>query len=114
MTEDESAEVARDGDDDADEVRNAGSAGESDEARRPRIACDPGRPTRKEFLDHRCTHWPFRSWCKHCVRGRAVCSPHRKKDQEAKDFAQDGRVPTLSMDHCFLGSETRQLLRIHS
>ena len=101
----ESAEVALDGDDGAEEVRIAGCAEESNEARRPRIACDPGRPTRQEFLDHRCTHWPFRSWCKHCVRGRAVCSPHRKKSQEAKDFAQDGRVPTLSIDHCFLGSE---------
>ena len=34
-----------------------------------------------------------------------MSSPHRKKNQEAKDFAQDGRVPTLSIDHCFLGSE---------
>ena len=34
-----------------------------------------------------------------------MCSPHKKKSQEAKDFAQDGRVPTLSIDHGFLGSE---------
>jgi hypothetical protein len=100
-----SADVNQDGGDSAEQPRDAGGAEESEEARRPTVACDPGRPTRREFLARRCTHWPFRSWCKHCVRGRPVCSPHRKKNQEAKDFAQDGRVPTLTIDHCFLGSE---------
>ena len=101
----EGSEVNRYEDGSAEQPRDAEGAEESEEARRATVACDPGRPTRREFLTHRCTHWPFRSWCKHCVRGRAVCSPRRKKNQEAKDFAQDGRVPTLSIDHCFLGSE---------
>ena len=39
------------------------------------------------------------------MRGRAVGSPHRRKAQEAREFAEGGRVPTLSIDHCFLGSE---------
>ena len=31
--------------------------------------------------------------------------PAQTKNHKAKDFAQDGRVPTLSIDHCFLGIE---------
>ena len=39
------------------------------------------------------------------MRGRAVSSPHRRKTGERKEDAQEARVPTVSMDHCFLGSE---------
>ena len=30
----------------------------------------PEMPTRSESLDHCVTHYPHRSWCKHCVEGR--------------------------------------------
>ena len=101
----------RTGDEDDRQEQAQEEAEEEDEesgasdGRRPAIACDPGRPTQQELLEHRCTHWPFRSWCRHCVRGRAMASPHRKKSAEAREFAEGGRVPTLSLDHCFLGSE---------
>ena len=78
---------------------------DAQEGRRPVIACDPGRPTREEFNTHRCTHWPFRAWCRHCVRGRGIASPHRTHTGENKEFREEGRVPTISLDHCFLGSE---------
>ena len=78
---------------------------DAQEGREPVIACDPGRPTREEFLYHRCTHWPFRAWCKHCVRGQPIASPHRSKKEEKREFLGEGRVPTISLDHCFLGSE---------
>ena len=78
---------------------------DAQEGREPVIACDPGRPTREEFLYHRCTHWPFRAWCRHCVRGRAIASPHRSKKEDKREFLGEGRVPTISLDHCFLGSE---------
>ena len=76
---------------------------EEDEVRTPRVPHDPGRPTRKELAEHLPLHWPFRSWCRHCVRGRAVSSPHKRRTDEDRDFGR-GRIPTLSMDHCFLGS----------
>ena len=38
------------------------------------------------------------------VRGRGVASPHKSRSQEDKEFPQ-GRNPTISIDHCFLGSE---------
>ena len=84
------------------------SAGEVDgEARVPVVSCDPGRPTRREMFEHQCTHWPFRSWCRHCVRGRATASPHRRRTADTREFAQDRRVPTISFDHCFLGDGER-------
>ena len=77
---------------------------EEEEARPPRVPHDPGRPTRKELAEHLCIHWPFRSWCRHCVCGRAVASPHRSRTEEDREFGR-GRIPTISLDHCFLGSK---------
>ena len=42
-----------------------------------RVAPDPGLPTQSEIDEHNVDHWPYRSWCEHCVRGRAVGEPHR-------------------------------------
>ena len=80
------------------------SDSEVEEARAVRRPHDPGRPTRKEIEEHLPLHWPFRSWCRHCVRGRGVASPHKSRSDEDREFSQ-GRVPTISLDHCFLGSE---------
>jgi hypothetical protein len=62
------------------------------------------KPTKREVLEHLPTHWPFRSWCKHCLAGRAVGSHHQARSDEDREFARSG-APTISMDHCFLGSE---------
>ena len=58
----------------------------------------PYQPTQKEIDDHNPTHLPYRSWCRHCVRGRGKSLPHRHLDAE-----QDHTVPTVSLDYCFLG-----------
>ncbi len=60
----------------------------------------PTSPSREEFERHMVTHVPFRSWCVHCVRGRAVASPHKK----AKDKEGD-RLPVISLDYMFMGSK---------
>ena len=31
----------------------------------------PRAPTRQDMEEHAVTHWPFRAWCDHCVRGKA-------------------------------------------
>ena len=74
-----------------------------EEARELRTPHNPGKPTKKEIEDHLPLHWPFRSWCRHCVLGRAVSSPHRARTEADREFARE-RIPTISMDHCFLGS----------
>ena len=76
---------------------------EVEEERQPRTPHDPGRPTKEEERRHMLHHWPFRAWCRHCVRGRAIGSPHRAKTDDDREFGRS-RVPTLSMDHCFLGT----------
>ena len=48
-------------------------------------------------------HWPFRAWCRYCVLGRAVSSPHKTKTEDEKEFGRS-RIPTISLDHCFLGT----------
>ena len=32
---------------------------------------DPLLPSEKDVQEHQVTHLPFRSWCPHCVKGRA-------------------------------------------
>ena len=77
--------------------------GEEDQARQPRLPHDPGRPTKREIAEHCVSHWPFRSWCRHCVCGRAVGKPLRSRSDEDRDFGRE-RILTISLDYCFLGS----------
>ena len=37
---------------------------------RAKASAVPQAPTRKDLEEHLITHWPFRNWCDHCVRGR--------------------------------------------
>ena len=75
----------------------------ADEVRQPKLPHNPGRPTKKAIREHCVSHWPFRSWCRHCVCGRAVSSPHKTRTEADREFGRE-RIPTLSMDHCFLGT----------
>ena len=50
-----------------------------------------------EEREHNLTHAAFRSWCPHCVRGRARNAPHKQISRDAD------AVPTLSFDYGFLG-----------
>ena len=79
------------------------SAMRADEVRRPRLPHNPGRPTKQEIAEHCVTHWPFRSWCRHCVMGRASASPHRSRTEVDREFSRE-RIPTISVDHCFMGT----------
>ncbi len=36
----------------------------------PKALPDPYQPTKEEVDQHNLTHLPYRSWCRHCVRGR--------------------------------------------
>ncbi len=54
------------------------------------------RPSDKEVEDHERTHLPFRSWCPHCVMGRAKSHPHWKQDKEKTG------VPVISLDYYYM------------
>ncbi len=47
-----------------------------------KVSPDPGEPTVSQIEDHRaCGHWPFRSWCPECIRGRGGCEQHRRRTE---------------------------------
>ena len=61
---------------------------------------DPGKPTQREVDEHEISHYPFRSWCPYCVKGKAVSCPHRSRDHRDEGLLETG-VPTVSLDYCW-------------
>ena len=60
-----------------------------------RMANDPKQPTVQEYEAHRCTHQPYRSWCKWCVQGRCRGQPH-------KPSQTGSTTPRICMDYFFI------------
>ena len=52
------------------EDREVKDRAEVDEVRKPNPAARPYTPTKAEVYEHEVTHLPYRTWCKHCVKGR--------------------------------------------
>ena len=67
-------------------------------ARKVKKVQDPREPTKEERVEHELTHLPYRSWCRHCVRGRGKQMPHH-------EGAQDTNMSEVHMDFAFLGRE---------
>ena len=57
---------------------------EFDEGRNPEELASPEGPSKHERETHNLTHIPFRSWCEHCVKGRARKKAHKKRNPEIK------------------------------
>ena len=71
----------------------------NEEAEEP--ACVRGeKPSDAEIRAHNLKHLPFRSWCPHCVRGKAVAGIHRRKEQD-----RESAIPIVSIDYAFLKSK---------
>ena len=68
-----------------------------EDARAPVRVMDPKKPKHDEVEEHKLTHLPFRSWCRHCVHGRGVEAAHRKLDRE------ESQVNEVHCDFMFLG-----------
>ncbi len=64
---------------------------ESEEARQSKGLPCGIKPSQKMIDDHERTHLPFRSWCKHCVMGRAQEHPHRKIEKEDRRKSERGK-----------------------
>ena len=60
---------------------------------------DPRLPSKDEQQEHELTHLPFRSWCRHCVKGRGKEEPCRRKE------GVDGGLPEVHVDYMFMGEE---------
>ena len=75
-----------------------------EEGREPKTMRIPKKVTKEERDAHEATHMPFRSWCRHCVRGRARNMQHTKGDEGDKD----NKIPRVSMDYFFMSEEDRK------
>ncbi len=62
---------------------------------RLRIPRDPGLPTDYEIAEHNVSHVDYKSWCKHCVRGRGREILHRRLKERER------MRPMVSWDYCF-------------
>ena len=60
-------------------------------------------PTEAELEEHMVTHLPFRSWCSHCVKGRAVAGKHQKNV-----LKPESTISTVHMDYCYMVKEGEQ------
>ena len=56
----------------------------------------PFQPTLSQYLDHCVTHYPYQSWCPHCIEGKGREFGHSTRAKEQSD------VPTVSFDYAFL------------
>ena len=54
---------------------------DGEEQRQPKIPKVPKGPTKKERQEHEALHIQYRSWCRHCVRGRARNKHHMRQGQ---------------------------------
>ena len=69
---------------------------EGEEARKAKVVKVSEPPSKEEVEDHMTTHTPFRSWCKHCVRGMAVSSPHTRIEEEEQGITK------ISLDYMWM------------
>ena len=76
MEEREDASDAAEAADEQTEARQEEDHG--DEEGEVRGLRDPAQPTREERARHELTNLPFRTWCRHCVAGKAADDPHER------------------------------------
>ena len=70
----------------------------------------PAKPSAEEVRQHCISHIPYRSWCKHCVRGRGRTAMHQRRPDDAE--AQSRRRPTVHLDYFYLGARSEETLPI--
>ena len=61
----------------------------------------PYPPTKAERQLHELSHWPFASWCEHCVAARGKADPHRRSAEDGFRQQTKGSFPVVSMDYCY-------------
>ena len=71
-----------------------------EEAELPKTIQVDKRPSKEEVERHNVTHLPYRSWCRHCVRGKAKRRAHRKRMRKER-----GGVPVISLDYAWLSGK---------
>ena len=70
------------------------------EMRAPRVARRPILPTKAEIAEHFPLHLHYRSWCEHCVAGKARMAPHLSQPSDRERLGV-----TVHMDYAFTTAE---------
>ena len=69
---------------------------------------EPILPSKAMVDAHNLTHWPYRSWCPHCVAARRPNSHHRRSHSSTRRMA-----PLLVADYCFVrDNDDKQLAKV--
>ena len=76
---------------------------EEEEAEGQLAVRKPVQPTQAEREEHELTHFPYRTWCDHCVRGRAKDDPHRT----VKGQFSESSITRVVLDYCFLSEDVQ-------
>ena len=70
------------------------------EVRPPRVARRPVLPTKADIAEHFPLHLQYRSWCKHCVAGKARLAQHVVQPGDRERLGV-----TVHMDYAFMTAE---------
>ena len=73
--------------------------GVGEEGPRPKVRTTEAVPSEREAEEHNVDHGVFRSWCPHCVKGRAESYGHKNKKSTEKEW------PTIGIDYMYMHSE---------
>ena len=90
------------GDDEVEGHEDADEDAEEEHAN-PEGLRDPGQPSPAEKAEHDLTHIPYRSWCTHCVRGKAKGRQSRRIAGEAAHSS----CPRVRFDYCSITERAR-------
>ena len=85
--------------DDDDGVVQAAHIISDDKAVIPKSVLEVKSPTEQEVRDHELAHLPYRSWCTHCVNGKAL------ERASTSDGHQAGCIPCVCADYIFMGQQ---------
>ena len=80
-----------------DELSDVEDVFVGEEAELPKKVYYDTRPSKEEVELHDLTHLPYRSWCPHCVKGKAERRHHRKRLR-----SRISSIPGISVDYIWL------------
>jgi hypothetical protein len=96
--EEENENPEKDNSEDKEEDNDEAISLEEEEGIEAKVGKSEKAPTKEEVAAHMVNHIPFRSWCSHCVKGKAHGNPHRRKKAMDREF----REPIVSVDYMFM------------
>ncbi len=80
-----------------------GDDDDAEESANLRTAASPDLPSQAEIERHRCSHIPFRRWCRDCIRGRAL------GERRGRFRGREHAVPIVGIDYFFVTADGQKV-----